>query len=229
MQVSFGLGRANLYEQVADSLEKQILDNPAALGSKLPSEQELAHGFSVSRPVVREALKLLKERRLVSVRNGEGVFVEKPDAGALASVLQRVVTMDSVDLTHVYGLRLVLEPAACALAAPRVSETDLAQLSALVAQTEAARADHAARMENDYAFHLRIAQLSGNPLIPYFLGSLRELFFALMEPAVADPKGNDRGIKNHKLIVKALATGDAGVARQAMHNHLTRCRADYAL
>ena len=75
---------AYLYEQVADRLEARILSDPDTLGHKLPSEQALADGFSVSRPVVREALKLLKERRLVSVRNGEGVFVEKPDASALA-------------------------------------------------------------------------------------------------------------------------------------------------
>ena len=73
---------AHLYEQVADRLEQQILSHPDTVGTKLPSEQELAHGFSVSRPVVREALKLLKERQLVTVRNGEGVFVEQaPIAG----------------------------------------------------------------------------------------------------------------------------------------------------
>ena len=52
------LDGAHLYEQVADRLEQQILSHPDTVGTKLPSEQELAHGFSVSRPVVREALKL---------------------------------------------------------------------------------------------------------------------------------------------------------------------------
>lgn len=218
---------AHLYEQVADRLEQEILRNPSAVGAKLPSEQELAHGFSVSRPVIREALKLLKERRLVSVRNGEGVFVEKPDAGALAKMLGRVMTMERVDPRQVHELRLILEPAACQMAAPRVTDGDLDRLRRLIRDMQSS--DPAARVETDFAFHLAVASLSGNALIAYMLSAVKDLFCALITPAVLSPAGSERGIRYHLRIVDALATRDGDAAREAMHAHLTACQGDYRL
>jgi DNA-binding FadR family transcriptional regulator len=220
---------AHLYEQVADRLEQQILSHPDTVGTKLPSEQELAHGFSVSRPVVREALKLLKERQLVTVRNGEGVFVEKPGAQSLAKMLSRVMTMERVDPRQVYELRLILEPAACQMAAERVTQEDLDALRALLEDTQRDKADHAARVENDFAFHLAIANLSGNRLIAYILTAIKDLFCALIEPAVLSPQGSARGIQFHGRIIEALASGDGEAARETMRTHLTACKGDYKL
>lgn len=218
---------AYLYEQVADRLEARILSDPDTLGHKLPSEQALADGFSVSRPVVREALKLLKERRLVSVRNGEGVFVEKPDASALAKMLGRVITMERVAPSQVLELRLILEPAACQLAAPRVTGKDLDHLRQLLKDTRREEGNHQARVANDFAFHLAIATYSGNSLIAYILGAVRDLFCALIEPAVLSPGGSARGLEHHERVIKALATGDGEAARDAMLAHLTACSGDY--
>ncbi len=219
----------HLYEQVADRLEAQILADPDKVGYKLPSEQMLAHRFSVSRPVVREALKLLKERRLVSVRNGEGVFVEKPDTGALAKMLGRVMTMERVAPKQVHELRLILEPAACGLAAPRVTDADIDRLKALLQDMRLHEHDVAARITSDFAFHLAIADLSGNGLIAYILGAVRDLFYALIKPAVLSRAGSARGIHHHEKIIAALATRDSELAQSAMRDHLNACSGDYHL
>ena len=68
----FAVSKVNLYEQIADRLETWILANSFEGQKKLPSEQALADEFCVSRNVIREALKLLKERGLVDSRNGTG-------------------------------------------------------------------------------------------------------------------------------------------------------------
>ena len=75
----FAVSRVNLYEQIAGRLEEWILAHNFKEQEKLPSEQALAEEFNVSRNVVREALKLLKERGLVDSRNGTGSYVTKPD------------------------------------------------------------------------------------------------------------------------------------------------------
>ena len=95
------LKRSNLYEQIADAIEKAIL----GLGEegifeegqdKLPSEQALARKFGVSRTIVREGLKLVKERGLVELRTGEGSYITKPRPEAISKVISRMILMESV-------------------------------------------------------------------------------------------------------------------------------------
>ena len=81
------LNRVNLYERVADHLEQMILnsdDSQWGEGEQLPPEQELADEFGGSRNVVREAIKLLKERGLADPKNGVGVYITRPTNGAKA-------------------------------------------------------------------------------------------------------------------------------------------------
>ena len=67
--------KKSLYETVADRIEDMILDNSLQQGERLPSEQELATRFGISRNVMRESLKLLKERQLIVQRNGDGTYL----------------------------------------------------------------------------------------------------------------------------------------------------------
>ena len=72
---SFTLVRDNLSVQIADRLEDTIVNSDAfPVNEKLPSEQQLAEQYRMSRPVVREALKVLQERGLVALKNGLGAF-----------------------------------------------------------------------------------------------------------------------------------------------------------
>ena len=60
--------KAHLYEQVADLMEEEIMTLDSVSG-RLPSEQELSEKFDVSRSIIREAMKLLKERGLIKFSN----------------------------------------------------------------------------------------------------------------------------------------------------------------
>ena len=87
----FTVVKTNLYEQIADYLEDMILNNKTMQEEKkLPSEQALAVTFGVSRNVVREALKLLKERGLIELRNGTGAYITKPEASNISDVVSRI-------------------------------------------------------------------------------------------------------------------------------------------
>ena len=87
----FTLTRTNLYEQVADHLEEMILsDDDLKEEDKLPSETALAEQFGVSRNVIRESLKLLKERGLIDSRNGTGSYITKPEAENIAVICEKL-------------------------------------------------------------------------------------------------------------------------------------------
>ena len=126
-----GFTRVNLYEQIADHIEKQILISGSAEwkeGERLPSEQELAGQFAVSRNVIRETIKVLKERGLVDPRNGVGAVITKPDQQKLSSMIYRYVLLQEMDPEEIYDVRCLLEVYSAQLAAERVDEEGLSRM-----------------------------------------------------------------------------------------------------
>lgn len=108
MPVGNVLQKDHLYEQVADLLEQQILNNYED-GARLPSEQHLAEEYSVSRTIIRESLKLLKERGLIDSKTGSGSYVTRPEAQNIADVVYRIIQMDQIDYVSVFDMRMILE------------------------------------------------------------------------------------------------------------------------
>ncbi len=225
MQFDTPVSKLKLYEIVADKIETEILRDPAQVGQKLPSEQELAAGFSVSRTVIREAVKVLEERHLVTVRNGEGVYIEKPENDALAEVLRRIILMDNIDAEKVYELRVILEPAACGMAARNCAghPEAFSHLEELYHETVKYRYDQEKRVQNDLEFHVEIARLSGNPVLLCFVNAVRQMIAMLMKTAVSTTDGNDLGVMYHEKILEVLKSGDAEEGHKAMLSHLKGC------
>ena len=103
--LDFKVKKKNLYETVADRMEDMILSNSLRQGERLPSEQELALKFGISRNVMRESLKLLKERQLIVQKNGEGTFIAKPESGSVTEILNRMLRLDDIGYMDVYEMR----------------------------------------------------------------------------------------------------------------------------
>lgn len=106
----------HLYEIVADNLEKDIVSG-IFTERRLPSEQMLSTRYGVSRTVIREALKILTERRMVSVTAGSGAYITRPDAYDLSIVFNRLIQTHDIDYMDAYDVRIVLEAAAAAACA----------------------------------------------------------------------------------------------------------------
>lgn len=75
----------------------------------MPSEQHLAEEYSVSRTIIRESLKLLKERGLIDSKTGSGSYVTRPEAQNIADVVYRIIQMDQIDYVSVFDMRMILE------------------------------------------------------------------------------------------------------------------------
>lgn len=219
------LNRVNLYEQVADHLEQLILDqNNEAWneGDQMPPEQELADSFGVSRNVVREAIKLLKERGLVDPRNGVGIYITKPETGKLSELIYRFVLMNKVDVVSIYDTRILLEVHSVKLAAERCTDEQLQKMRKMLDRMEDRTISVNERRETDYMFHVAIAQAAGNPMNELLLSAFKDVFIAIIEKGIFVHGGIEDSCKRHERIYKALLEHDPKEAGLAMDAHLLR-------
>ena len=163
------VGRSSLYDDVANELEAMIHEEALKVGNKLPSEQELAEKFGVSRNILREALKTLKERGLISVRTGDGSYVVKPKPEILTNVVTRLIRLSDVTLRDVFELRSAIEVVASGLAAERAEPADIKELQTVIKNMEAHREDVDRWAKEELHFHLTVAKATKNPLFPSFI------------------------------------------------------------
>lgn len=217
---NFAVSRVNLYEQIADRLEEWILANNFQEQEKLPSEQVLAEEFNVSRNVVREALKLLKERGLVDSRNGTGSYVTKPDVENLSDVIGRLVAIENINYREIYDVRIILETAACKRCAASVTDEQLEEMEQLLEKLKDRSLSVKERRELDFEFHVSIARAAGNPLLEILVGAMRNIFVEMIEKGIFLQGGIEDAIMRHTNILTALKERDPVLAENAMYDHL---------
>src|SRR5688572_9225134 len=211
-----------LYEQIARKLAKAIADGAYEVGQRLPSERELAQSFEVSRPTVREAIIALELDGLVDVRLGSGVYVvnQRPPSGA-----EGVKDIGPFELLEA---RRAIEGEACALAALRIDDAQLAQLSSLIEEMVQDNQHNEILMsENaDRRFHQLIATSTQNSAIIAAVQMLWDTRERSPQSHRLDDKARESGmvppIEEHRQILRALKRRDPEAARAAMHKHLTR-------
>src|SRR5690554_4338818 len=118
-----------LHTIIVRQIEKSILADELKPGDRLPGENELARAFGVSRTVIREALMILRQAQLITVRHGIGTFVAEvvPEHASEQIVLH--LRRQTKSIWNVHEVRYVLEPELAALAARRATDEDIQKLT----------------------------------------------------------------------------------------------------
>jgi GntR family transcriptional repressor for pyruvate dehydrogenase complex len=216
------INRRRLYQQIADDVEKLILNGTFPPESRLPSEQELADRYGVSRNVIREALKSLKELGLVSIRTGSGTYVIRPTMKPVSEALNRFVrhSIDDFSLAHFYEIRRMIEPDNAALAALRAGDEDLQAIEEPLRKMEANRSDSNAWSRADLEFHRAIAAATHNPLVRSIIDALIDPLHEVIAAGHSEPSGTQAGLEAHGKILSAIRKRDEQEAHQAMLDHL---------
>jgi len=209
-----------LYEDIANEIERMIIENTLPTNSKLPSEQKLAEMLGVSRNILREALKTLKERGLISVKTGNGIYVDKPGQKVLQDVLKRFVYFQNVPLNEVFEIRFSIEVSACGLAAARAGKKDLLELENLIREMKKSINNVSLWSDVELRFHLSIAKSTKNPLFLAFIQTLTNMLSELFEKGYYKKNAIEHGIMGHENILEAIKSKDIKRAKQAMVDHL---------
>lgn len=217
---------ANLASAVATELVDRIVRGVHAPGTPLPPEPALCETFSVSRTVVREAVKMLQEKGLVYVRQGSGTTVTPPTTWNMLDelVLKAAIENDEnlAILDDVVVTRRLLESDMAHVAARIATQKVLDQLRGLVDKMDKLVGDHVAYADHDRAFHDVIMQSSDNRIARGVVRALEGQVFDtaryMGKPARALRVASNRG---HRLIYERIAAHDPAGAAEAMFTHIT--------
>jgi DNA-binding FadR family transcriptional regulator len=219
------------HAEVARSIGIDIIAGRYAEGMRLPGDAALTAMFGVSRPVLREAVKTLVAKGLLSTKARVGTVVRERgvwnmfDADVLAWHLDAGI--DRRFLRDLAEIRLAVEPRAAALAAVRRLEADILELQRSMLRMRQETADTGGFADADLALHIAVAKASGN----LFMRSIGHVIEAALRASFllsAPTEGQDREtvLLWHQRIVDAIADGDAEMAARAMveviHNGMHR-------
>jgi DNA-binding FadR family transcriptional regulator len=211
-----------LYEKISRKLAKAIADGEYDLGQRLPSERELAQTFEVSRPTVREAIIALELDGLVEVRLGSGVYVtnRRPPGGTEGA--------KDIGPFELLEARRAIEGEVCFLAATRIEDAQLKELSDLIAEIRDDNQHNEVLMseEADRRFHEAIASATQNSGMIAVVQMLWDARVRSPQSHSMDDKVRARGVKprieEHAAILRALKRRDPDAARAAMHDHISQ-------
>ncbi len=218
-------GQRSLTAELAGRIANQILSGELASNERLPTVQEMALRFGVSRTVVRETVALLKADGLVIVRHGAGMFVAgDPRRRPLRIDPDQVVGIH--DVVEIMQVRLGLEVEAAGLAAAHRSAGELRRIGSALKSMIAATKKQQLAVEEDRLFHREIAVASGNQYFPTFLEFLGRYIIPRSSIRIGSDTPDERALyldrleEEHTGIYRAIEAGDAEAARLAMRRHL---------
>jgi len=195
-----------LYQEVAERLRQRIFAHELTPGTWI-DEQKLAEQYGISRTPLREALKVLASEGLVELKPRRGCYVTE---------------ISRQDLDDIFPLIALLEGRCAAEAVARAETADIAALREIHNRLEAAARDGRidAFFEANQEFHRHIQELAGNRWLLTVIQDLRTVLKLSRLHSLSLEGRLQQSLDEHRLIMSALESGEAGRAEKTMHDHL---------
>lgn len=215
------IDRQTTADLVVERIAGVIKARRLSAGARLPGELELVEQLKVSRPVLREALARLQSMGLIDIQRGRGTFVG--NATSLANcvrLLRSAVTITPQELRSYVELRAAIEVQAARQAAVRATDDDIAELSSLLKRLDDDELPYPQALELDFAFHRRLIDIAGNPLMQNMIEVIYEFVLTQMVRTTPSQRDNVLGRKLHRAIVRAIRERDPDAAAEAMQQHM---------
>ena len=201
-------------DEAIDKIKGMIISGELAPGDRLPKEADLAQRLGLSRSSLREAVKALCLIRVLDVRQGDGTYVTSLEPKLLLDAMTFVVDFHRDDtVLDFLAVRRILEPAATAMAASRMSDEDISSLEKLLEGLEESPTVEAL-VANDLEFHRQIAASSGNAVLCSLIDGLSgpttraRIWRGLTQEGAAE-----RTREQHQAIVDAITARQPDLAR----------------
>jgi len=214
--------RPRAFQQIVDEIRRDIFRRRVSAGDRLPHEAALAEHFKVSRPAVREALRVLELQGLVRVEHGfrGGVYVGEAGSAQVTQALETMLRLERIDRAEIYAARRYLEPDVAALAAGGLDERTTAVLETNLAECTRRLESGRSAFATNIDFHRVVAGACGNPILTLMTDAVLELLRVVEHRKPSDEAVNREACQAHAAIFGALRAGDGKRAKAAMQVHL---------
>lgn len=217
-------GHRSKAEHVAQQLLERIIAARLQPGSSFATEAELLGQFDVSRPTLRESLKILESQGVLGLRPGPGggIIVKRPSIDLLAHGLSVFLRMREVPFLDVLKAREAIEPALAAEAAVRGGERDFADMQASIARMKALQdaRDQETFLAENRVFHGLIARAGGNQVLEAFWSTISVLASGEHHGVRYSVGNRQHIIAAHERILRACRRRNGEAAALAMRTHV---------
>jgi GntR family transcriptional regulator, transcriptional repressor for pyruvate dehydrogenase complex len=213
------------FEEAVDQIAERIKLGDLRPGDRLPSERELAAQMQISRPTVREALKVLQESGVIEVRPGSGGGAFVVDDRIPAELVDRQ-EMRVGEVAGVLEARRLLEPRVAQLASLYATEDDFDVMRRAIDEQRVIAArpgflDHEDRfLQLDLQFHLAIARATRNTTVVELVRQLLRKLEIARDLALHVELVPDWTIDVHERTLSAIRSGDPERIESVMDEHL---------
>jgi len=212
--------KTKIYAEVAAQIHHLIAEGRLKPGDRLPAERELAEVFGVSRTSVRDAIRVLETRGLVEPRHGEGTVVKQIPIDAIVSPLADALSSSKDPVADLFDMRKMLEPQLARAAAFRATEDDVRALEEIVARQRDRVLAGENAVDEDHAFHYRIATAAKNPVILRTMDVLMDLLRESRVRSLQGPGRAEISLEGHYRILEAIRRRDPEGAAVSMRVHI---------
>ena len=213
-------------DEVVHQIEVLVLEGILRVGDRLPGERELAKQFDVSRPILREALKVLEGRGLLHTQHGGGTFVADVIGQVFTRPVMELITRHQKATQDYLEYRREMEGITAEFAARRATDADKALLTRIITAMKAAhqKDDFEEEAEIDVEFHSAIGECAHNIIL---LHTLRSCYRLLAEGVFYNralvynlPGARERLLEQHVAIYDAVMAGNPDAGRKAAQAHI---------
>ncbi len=225
--------RAGIAKQVAENIKSAIMDGRLKIDERLPTEEDLARSFGISRPTVREALKRLAAQNLIHSRRGPlgGNFVKRPDPEGLSKAITAAATLlvgiGAFDIDEIITARLETETICCRLACDNHGDADL---QAMAAEIEIQRDETISDEDfcaSDVRFHRALVDSTCNGPLKLMMYTVIESFIPITNMIVFRVRERRKVAGFHRQIMEAVTKRDPVAATKALADLLAYVRNSY--
>lgn len=214
-------------ELVAGTLRRMVVDGQLKEGDFLPNEAELMAHFGVSRPTLREAVRVLESERLVEVRRGSrtGARVRVPGPEIVARPAGLLLELSGATIADVTTARAGIEPTVVRLLTEQGNTAAFDELDTMLAEYVPSGLETGRMAETTGDFHQRMVELSGNATLAIVAGMLHEITvrhiaFAMREKRPMSKSDYDILMKSYRRLMTLMRSGNAAAAEAHWRKHL---------
>lgn len=208
----------NLPQKISEDIIDFILNQHLQPGDKLPNEAILSKQLDIGRSSLREAMKLLASRNIVTIKQGSGTYVAS-SPGIVDDPFGFTFISDKKKLVQdLLEIRFLLEPSIAAMSATYADKNDISKINRLCNEVEELMEQKKDHTQKDIEFHTVIAMGSKNLVIPRLIPIINSSI-----PLFVETTGNilkTETIETHREIAEAIAEHNAVRAQDAMYMHL---------